>query len=360
MKEILIVNQGHTDNIGDQLISEIMNRHLSNFFSISVAKFIPDEVASTICICDELPGYSGVDKVRSKSGLKDMIKKNHFLCLMALSIKYYTTINKNINNKYDAIIIGGGELLADYVAFTAAMQAWLLYAKKTRTKVILYGVSGLPFETRKNSILKIFMKDCEFVSVRDWDTQKHLSKNLKKEILYAPDIVFSMNYLYGDLLMHNTKMSDVFVSIYSPEELGVSQNIAEYYDRWVQMILEKISDTTKNLLIGYTTQSDYKAARKFYGYIQKKALFIDINVKICDYSDWKGYCNVVTKCRYVITGRMHAMIIALQCGCEIVPYMVKRKVQTFNSEYLEKQYDMQEVNDKVLSSIEAMVNYINM
>ena len=98
MKEILIVNQGHTDNIGDQLISEIMNRHLSNFFSISVAKFIPDEVASTICICDELPGYSGVDKVRSKSGLKDMIKKNHFLCLMALSIKYYTTINKNINN----------------------------------------------------------------------------------------------------------------------------------------------------------------------------------------------------------------------------------------------------------------------
>lgn len=355
MKKVLLVNQGHTDNIGDQLISEITGRQLSDFFSISVGQFIPDEPVTRIRL-EELK-ITG-EKNKKQSYILEIFRKNYVLSLEALTIKYYKKIIGLIEDKYDAILIGGGELLADYVVFIAALQAWLFYAHRTNTKVLLYGVSGLPFAKKKHRFLKHLLRECTLISVRDRDTQCHLLQYLKKEISYAPDIVFSMNSIYGDLLDRNCLKKDIFVSIYSPEELGISK-CAEYYDEWIRLILEKLDDSIDNVLIGYTTQSDYYAAREFYNYIQGNPIISNINWKLCDYSDWRGYCGIVSKCKYVMTGRMHAMIIALQCGCEVVPYIVKRKIDVFYSEYVEKRYDMFSVNERIFCSLELVKKKID-
>lgn len=361
MKKILLVNQGHTDNIGDQLISEITNRNLSKYFKTEVEKFIPDESEKRIILtADSLTtGENRKNKKKCCQGIKKIIKKNYLICLEILTLKYYRKIVKSINDEYDAIFIGGGELLADYVAFTAALQAWLLYAYKANTKIILYGVSGFVFEKRKHRALKMLLNNCELICVRDYETQHHLSRQLNKKIMCAPDIVFLLNNINSAQIAQKCAKEDIFVSIYSSEELGISERISEYYDGWIRLILDKINLNTEKLLIGYTTQSDYYAAKEFYSYVSKKTRFKNIEIKLCDYSDWRGYCNVISKCKYVITGRMHAMIIALQYGCEVIPYLVKKKIEVFNSEYIEKKYDMFSVNEKILLSLEEVKNRID-
>lgn len=358
MRKILIVNQGHTDNLGDQLISEITNMYLSKYFKTEVAKFIPDEPETNIELTTNNL-TTGENKKSHSTGIQKIIKKNYTICLEALTIKYYKKIVSSFDDKYDAIFIGGGELLADYVAFAAALQAWLLYARKTNTKIIMYGVSGFIFEKRKHGLLKKLLHDCELICVRDHETQHHLSEQLDEKIMYAPDIVFLLNYIYGGQIAQKCVTDDIFVSVYSPVELGISESVSVYYDEWIQHIRGKINLNTQKLLIGYTTQSDYYTAKEFYKYVSEKILFKDIEIKLCSYSDWRGYCNVISKCKYVITGRMHAMIIALQYGCEVVPYLVKKKIEVFNTEFIEKEYDMSSVNKKILSSLEVVKDKIN-
>lgn len=353
MKKVLLVNQGHTDNIGDQLISKVMCEHLSDFCNITVSKFIPGESSSRIELNNSVTqGENGNGK---RKRLSDKLKQNYSLSLALLTLKYYRKIVEEVKERYDVILIGGGELLADYVVFTAAMQAWLLYSRKTKTKAIIYGVSGFPFEKKKHRFFRWLLDYCDLVCVRDKSTQSHLCQYMNKTIHYAPDVVFSMNRVMNCLFNPNKSEKNIFVSVYSTEELGVKpQNILEYFAKWTQVITREIKDSTECLLVGYTTQSDFRTATKFYHYLIENPISPNVKVKLCDYSDWEGYCKSVSKCNCVITGRMHAMIIALQCGCRIIPYTVKHKISVFKSEYVDKEYDMYSVNQAILSSIELL------
>ena len=358
MKSILLVNQGHTDNIGDQLISEITGKYLSSFFSTHIAPFVPDQEKTTIKL--EPSNYLRTNKEDEdkKVGVKEIVKKNYSISLFVLTLKYYKVICKKYKGSYDAIIIGGGELLSDYIVFIAAMQAWLLYSLNNKIKVILYGVSGTPFAVRGHRVLRNLMKKCDLIFVRDADTQIHLNQYVRSDIQYAPDIVFSMNRINGYLPDLCYEKKGVLVTIYSPEEIGKTQNMAEYFDQWIQLISEKIDDCDGKIRIGYTTQSDYRAACVFYDYIVKNGVFSNIDVKICDYTDWKGYCLIAAESKYVITARMHAMIIALQCNSKVVPYLIKRKIEIFNQEYILKKYNMYEVNKEIENSLEIVVKCI--
>lgn len=356
MKSILLVNQGHTDNIGDQLISEIMNKYFSSCFLTSVAPFIPDQKKTRIKL--ESNNYLNTNEENKTLGIKNFFKKNYCICLFALTLKYYKNISKKYQCSYDAIIIGGGELLSDYIVFVAAMQAWLLYSLKNKMKIILYGVSGMPFAIRSHRILRKLMKKCDLIFVRDTDTERHLMQYIRSDIQYAPDIVFTMNQIDGYLPKLNYKKKGILVTVYSPEEIGKTQDLDKYFDQWIQLILEKINDCDGKIRIGYTTQSDYKTASAFYNYIVKNKFFRNIDVKVCNYVDWKGYCLVAAESKYVITGRMHAMIIALQCNCKVVPYLVKRKIEIFNQEYILKKYNMCTVNKKIKNSLEIVTKNI--
>ena len=44
--------------------------------------------------------------------------------------------------------------------------------------------------------------------------------------------------------------------------------------------------------------------------------------------------NLFSDSEVIITGRMHAMIIAMLCGCKIIPIRVSEKINTFEKEYL--------------------------
>lgn len=358
MKSILLVNQGHTDNIGDQLISEIIDKYFSSSFSTHIAPFVPDQKKTTIKLEPNNCLRTNRQKEDKRVGVKEIVKKNYCISLFILTLKYYREICKKYQGSYDAIIIGGGELLSDYIVFIAAMQAWLLYSLNNKINIILYGVSGTPFAVRNHRLLRSLLKKCDLIFVRDTDTQVHLKQYVRSDIHYAPDIVFSMNRINGYLPEQHCQKRGMLVTIYSPEEIGKTNKTEEYFDQWIQLISERINDCDGKIRIGYTTQSDYRAACVFYDYIVKNGVFSNIDVKICDYTDWKGYCLIAAESKYVITARMHAMIIALQCNCKVVPYLIKRKIEIFNQEYILKKYNMYEVNKEIENSLEIVVKCI--
>ena len=48
---------------------------------------------------------------------------------------------------------------------------------------------------------------------------------------------------------------------------------------------------------------------------------------------------------YVISGRMHAMILAMQQGCICVPYTWRDKLEVFKQEYCDSDMDLEKVRN---------------
>lgn len=342
MKKVLLLNQGHSSNLGDKLINEVMTNVLVENNEVLHAPFIPTEKESEI-------GWNDISSFRNKStnifidSLKNIIKKSKVIITIGLDYKYQKAIYNIIKDEeIDAVVIGGGELLATFIPFNSALYSWIKIIKKNYKDIpiIIYGVSGTkPKNKFLDKRLKYILTNCNFISVRDHATESFINNSYKIKTNYSPDCVFSYRELNKDNTIKN-KENILSIMIYDYDSLHGKlsfSNKIEYFDHWYDL-LEKNIQCKDVVLLAYTTEEDRMCSKEFLNYILDNK---DIKhaVQLAEYNDVYGLIDIVKKSRTIITGRMHAMILAKQYKTDIIPFIFKEKIETFCNEYVNVNFD---------------------
>ena len=105
--------------------------------------------------------------------------------------------------------------------------------------------------------------------------------------------------------------------------------------------MEKYVDSNTKIVFGSTTREDRATTEEFfikYNFGNSCLLFPNT---VEEY--WTQLNNI----DYIISGRMHAMILAMQKGCICIPYEWRDKLKVYKQEYCDVNLELSEIRDKV-------------
>lgn len=342
--KVLVLNQGHTDNIGDVAINSVITESLKQANIKYESKPFWEEKLV-------------YGKLLSNNIFCKMIMKIIVRFQFTIDLFNYLYVKKNINIKeYDSIIIGGGELLSGHMGFNSSLYVYSKIAKKNKIKFFLIGVSGdlnIPknrFERNKKS-LRCFSE----IFVRDEYTNNIMKEKYNVNSTYYPDVVFSYNKIFNKY-NNNIKKNDsvVIVPFLCTDSLLKKmdmKSVDDYYMYYYKLLC------TNNLLhykiiVTVTTKEDIDFSKELYEFLKKK----NLNVLYVDYSSLENYLSLINNSKYIISGRMHSMILGYIYNNICFPIPFKEKLIYFQKDINEKNKDFFE--NKSYESIKCLINNI--
>lgn len=336
MKDLLLVNRGCCNNLGDQAINKTFVMFLKRYYDVKVHDV---DYTSKSAEPDALKKSKTF-----KAGIKEFVKPLLPLNIIWLVLNYRRINNYFLNLKPDLVVIGGGQLLLPG-RFSIASFLWVFLARFHDTKVVFsnVGIGG-----RLGFIEKMFItyaiKNCNGINARDkcsYERVSQLSKGSTKVILSA-DIVFaSLPHAQKKILTNRVLLSVPSLDVYNTYNEKVSRS--KYYRIWIDFLSEHSIDIDNCTLI-YTTSEDYFETIQFYSYILKE---FNKQLPIEDYEDLHGFELSLNNARVVVSGRMHALILAYNKGCKIITFPISNKLVTFSN-----QMDFNSA-DELINSVEA-------
>ncbi len=357
-KKVLLINQGNSDNVGDRLINDTLSKLIGGNYCLESKSLeinypdTPIEVA-----VEQRLMHTG--HINTKFFLKSLINKLLRFLMSDYLFFYFKAIYKMTryikNSEFDIYVIGGGELLKSNHFFIPYMDAWTKMIKNywPKKRLILFGVSSdQHFTLREEKRLHTILKRFDFVNVRDNATLNVLYKDFAIKAHMSPDCVFVYNYFNQIKIEKENKM---LVSVFDYHSLPPNsewKTKEEYFAYWFKLIKKNHS---KGLTIKfiYTCADDALCTLEFYKMYRKLLECIDINMKM----DYKldDIVIQIANAESIITGRMHAMILAKQYNTKIVPFIFKNKIACFVDEWINREYNMETVLDEIQEQIERII-----
>ena len=344
MKKILVFNQGHTENLGDIAIDKTLEKSLTDL-GFDVA-FIPLWSADMVC--------SYINKC---SIVKHLLHVFPFVT----DILYEKYLKNHCSmNGVDAIIVGGGELIGGHYGFNSALNVLSKIAKRNNIKIFLYGVSG-----SKNRLKKIYQtrnlksfSRLNRVFVRD-SVSYELVTNVYKytNVVVYPDVVYSYRIVFDDYRLCSCSNGILVVPISFIKQLSDGMGFIDK-DAYCDYLLDLIQNncyTNDCITITSSCSDDDEFCEYFYKYLNK--FYSDRDIRIIPYSSLKSYIDLLLENRIVISGRMHAMILALIFGCEVIPIPFKDKIKCFKETIVDCYSD--EICNLSFGGIKELANSIN-
>lgn len=352
--KILLINEGLSDNIGDKCIKyTLVNQLNKRNIEVDFCDF------SKIKEEEKYIKYNEKDKLYTYKTVK---RKSKLLVNIILLVKSLMWFIKNFkkcdeiitSSKYEAVIIGGGQLLLNKCIFPVIMYTWIISAKKNGIKkIVLFSVGcGRNFNFYENILLKYSLKKVDKIFVRDKESYINVKNNFNIESNLTYDCVFTIS----DLIKMNTISNQVtllgiidYNTYYIQNENPLTRE--EYYNYWLN-IIKNSKETFKFI---YTTESDLIETIRFKNYVNK---YIKYEIEIVKTSTVKELCNTISSANKVISGRMHALIIAISYGKEIKAFRMNDKLKGFEVEFIENNINIEFIKSKVNNDINKVLNII--
>lgn len=341
MKKILLLNQGHTENYGDIAIRETIESFFKN--KNYIIDFYP---------------YWSENLVFGKwyNNAPNLIKKILWHNIKTIDILNNISIKKLKNlSKYDAAIIGGGELLGSHPGFNSSLYVWAKLLDKLNIPLYIIGVSGnadmgLVFLERNKKALSLAKK----ILVRDSNTAKILKERYQVNAKVYPDVVFAYHNICKKRKKISKKSGLVFIPIeyYSliKNNLKLS-NENEYIEYCCNLIISN-RESKEPIIITITTKTDEEIAQKIYKYIIEKRKISNVNY--IPYSALKDFDELLLKSRLIISARMHALILGLINKCTIKEIPFKDKLKVFGKEYNKSNLKLMQISKKAEDSLNVV------
>ncbi|BBK23522.1 hypothetical protein Aargi30884_24250 [Amedibacterium intestinale] len=319
MKKVLLINQGNTDNLGDQAIYIVLKTFLE----------------SKNNKVDFIPFWS------EKEVFGKFWETNKSLVLFLMKFPFvvdffnYKRIKKACDKiKYDTVVIGGGELLCAHHGFNSSLKCFTKYFKNKNIPIKLIGVSGdLNMRKLYRNRFRESLLRCTYVSVRDGFTKEICENYYKLKIDLFPDVVFAYNKILKKKPNIHKEQSIVFAPISFNKEVSIGLGldiISEYTEYLKNLLLENLKEGN-NIILTATTKDDYIFVKELYTFLLNE--FKGYKIEIKKMSSLEEYIDLVKTSKLVISGRMHAMIIGLIQKNKVVPIEFKTKLKKFNEEY---------------------------
>ncbi|MHA6261266.1 polysaccharide pyruvyl transferase family protein [Sporosarcina sp. CAU 1771] len=351
MKKVLLINQGKSnENLGDKAIAEIFQKVLiENECLVELAGFSQTKVVSMSNI-DVNSRNSNREKLRSK--LKKYIP-SFFVWLL----KYKAMIKKEFddvtkNNTYDIVIIGGGQLLKSKSVFVYALLSWYqLLRKNLKCPIVIAGVGAdTNFSKLETIIYKYILTKVDDIYVRDLRSINILKDKFNVDAKYFPDIVlYDLNIKDVDVSKYTRNKLLVSVFAYNSyvNNVGIGISKLEYYRLWLNLINENMEENLE-IILGYTAIGDKKETLDFANYLKENTSF---NFIIVNNDELPHYIETLKNTKKMISGRMHGMLLGLNYGCEVIPFVVSPKVETFKREWIDSNIDVEKIRNDIRQSI---------
>ena len=312
MKNVLILNQAHTCNLGDIAIGE------------SISSWISENGWNPITLpfWDE----NSVFKSLSYTKFSALLKTIPFTANIIVGrwVKQSLDLLMKSQN-IDCAVIGGGELFCSHRGFNASFYCWVKEFVKRGIPVCVLGVSGdkglNSTQVKRN---KEALSHCFLVSVRDKYSVSVFNELYDINADYAPDSVFLLHFNLNNNESDGLVCVPVRLTNEMLESFGELSDVDYYFKQIVSL------SHVNHVVFTSTEERDQS-------YIKELCEKINIKYKTdfvyAPYVDIESFCAWVSSAKYVLSGRMHAMIIGLLHGCKPIPITFKKKLQVFNEEY---------------------------
>lgn len=317
MKRVLLINQGHTDNIGDQAIDRVMTHFL-------------EDRGYTVFHAE----YENAVENRLKCKVDSHEIAPRLACRFPKLMDYWN--RKRILNilrdvgPIDAAIIGGGELLAGWhKEFNSAFVSWCRALRDAGVPILVVGVSG---SYRKSTAHRYAsaLKLCDYISVRDQATQRMIQNNYNLKVDYAPDVVFSYRKVIPDRYSHNEHLNNLCIPMrFHPSEfkkIGLTTE-TDYVEYLCTQFFELKSDLP--VVVSSTVMSD----TSYPAYIAEKMKKHGETIRVEVGLSLDRFIELLHTTAYLVSARMHACILGMLFGCNIRPIRCSEKLEVFSQEY---------------------------
>lgn len=273
-------------------------------------------------------------------------------------LKYWPIFKKQFrNNHYDLVIIGGGQLILDNASFPLAVFLWMHLMKGLhRNKVVVYGVgASAGLTVRDKRLYQSALKMADGVYLRDHASIKYIRDTFGIAAGYTPDVVFGISrYL-------QCQTSDIRITLIAPPCFEVYQkawkNDPEAMDQsayeafWENTVIEKLREG-HSVKLFYTAEQDIAQTKQLQQGLLKNQ---SVHVELLRLGNLKDYIHELGSAGKVISGRMHALIIAFAFEKELEVFPVSKKLITFRDEYLKRGNDLGMIQESVESAFCAMM-----
>ena len=356
MKKVLLINQGKSsENLGDKAIAEIFQKVLEE----------------KECLVD-LAGFSqtkGISmtniEISSRNSLTAILRtklKKVIPSFFVWLLKYRANIKKEFNdvskkNTYDLVVIGGGQLIKTKSVFVYALLSWYQVIRKhLDCPIVIAGVGAdIKYTKLETIIYKYILGKVDGIYVRDFRSLNILKDQFKVEAKYFPDIVLydSKSEIVNKSIDTKNKFL-VSIFAYNSYINNVDRKISkqDYYRSWLDLINVNMEDNL-DVILGYTTITDKKETLDFAKYLKKHA---DFNFDIVDNDELIHYIETLKETKKLISGRMHGMLLGLNYNCEVIPYIVSPKIETFKREWVDSDINTEITKNDISESVNEILN----
>jgi len=323
-KRILIANEKYSDNIGDQAISDAMLRYFEDLEILDVFS----------CDFSFRPGKKTASRKKIRKPEK-RIKIPKVLSKIKFFLKNLMKARSISLGNYDYAFIGGGQLILSNSSFSVSMLLFCLMLRLKGTKIFVFSVGVGDRFTFLDAILYGWaLKLCDGIYVRDERSKENLANKFRLECVVIPDIAF---YLAGNIRETTGRNKDLVCPVdfevyrrYRNEVGNECISLYQYQRIWVKIIKKCLSfEGCVGVNLGATTIKDLELCESLLPLFSEEEL---LSIELFYHDSWQEFSKVALNCKRVYSGRMHALILAENKGCEAHPFIISNKIKSYKDE----------------------------
>ena len=316
-KRVLVIAARFSNNLGDDIIFDVVAEVCRNVRGI-------DPIGLSISGRD-IYTSNNTDEYSKESTLKVLFKKNPLYSVYVQKkglIKLKQNLASLDDKDFDVIVFAGGQFFMDY--FVYWISEIVKYAERKNKKVI-FNCCGLG-SLSSNSIVvlgKALKSKCVYsITLRDGKDRFSQLFQIRNVIQTVDPAICSAN-LYGQI-----KKEDEYVGIGIIDYQMIKKrghNISEtQYMNLIRKIIKYVEYKEKRIVC-FTNGaiSDHEFAFNILRSIHKNSLLADRPKRPID------LVNIVSECKYIISFRLHSLILAASYGIPSIGFAWDTKVRDF-------------------------------
>ena len=341
-KKILVINEGSSDNFGDQAINESIkyliekNKNFKYYFQDLSRNKVFD---STVYLNE---------KKELKNYKRSILKNWGFRIKWFIS--NFSRINKSCKNK-DYVIIGGGQLLLANNIFPFELFIWTIFFKIYKLKFSFFSVGTQDnFSFFDKFFLKYSINNSDKIYVRDQLSKSIIKKYFKVKPKLTYDTAFIFNKIDSTPILNskNILLGPVNKNVYDSYNLNkINKN--NYHEMWYELIKDY---DIKLIKLFYSTNDDRFECIEFKKFIYNR---FNEKIEILNSYSLKDFIKNIKSSKLIISGRMHSLILAKTFGINYKTFLISDKLIEFESIY--KRVNLLKIQKDLQLKFKSTINF---
>ncbi|WP_297481104.1 polysaccharide pyruvyl transferase family protein [uncultured Photobacterium sp.] len=320
--KILSINECHSDNLGDQAISKSINYIFNKNNCV---------VINADYSCSQNIKYNNISSLNKNKSKFNLLKKIKALKFIKWAVFNYRYIMNESMKDVDFAVIGGGQLILSNSHFPISIFLWTFFLSIYKKNIYLYSVGcGEKFSFIERILIKYSLKKVKIIFVRDQDSKDKLKLIFNIDSIIIPDVAYALfkndNYIKDNFCV----LGVVDYNVYNRYKREINRYYStrnDYYNSWIDEINEI---NCQEIILSSTTLSDRDESISFYEYAKDKT-----NKKLTLISKLQTldeYFDLLSKSSFVISGRMHSLILGECYHCSVIPWFISKKIISYQKE----------------------------